>query len=478
MRLVKIGLAVGEHHGGRPHAQRRPRAALRAGDGGRRRHGGRLPGAADRRLPARGPDPVAGLRRGPVARSCERFARETAPLPTVLRPRRRRRSTRVCATTARRWSPAARSAAWCRRRSCPPTTSSTRAAPSPAAFPASASEHRGVPFGDFIFRFDFGVIAPEVCEDVWSADGPMRRRTYSGAELVVNISASPFRVGTDADPARAAHHPRRGPPVHLAYANAGRRQRRAHLRRRRLRQPERQADARGAALARGLRGDDGRPRPHHAPARARTPPGGWTTRRGRPAHAPVPTIDMPGEPVPHPPRDADLPGARARQLLPPRPGEAARRRATRYCEDMLDALALGVGDYFEKNARLQDDRHRALRRPRLAAHPAHRPPLRRRGRSPTTPGSLLRAFYMPTRYSSAETEKAARDHLPRARRPAPGGAHRRGVRARAEAATSRCSGRARRSPRSPSRTSRRGSAAQRMWNWSNSSAGSSCRPAT
>lgn len=53
----------------------------------------------------------------------------------------------------------------------------------------------GVPLGDFIFRFDFGILAAEVCEDVWSPDGPMRRRCYSGAELVVNISASPFRVG-------------------------------------------------------------------------------------------------------------------------------------------------------------------------------------------------------------------------------------------------------------------------------------------
>src|SRR5262249_6029670 len=34
-----------------------------------------------------------------------------------------------------------------------------------------------------------------VCEDLWSAEGPIRRRTYSGAELVVNLSASPFRVG-------------------------------------------------------------------------------------------------------------------------------------------------------------------------------------------------------------------------------------------------------------------------------------------
>ena len=53
----------------------------------------------------------------------------------------------------------------------------------------------GVPLGDFLFRFDFGVLAVEVCEDVWSPDGPLRRRCCSGAELVLNLSASPYRVG-------------------------------------------------------------------------------------------------------------------------------------------------------------------------------------------------------------------------------------------------------------------------------------------
>ncbi len=53
----------------------------------------------------------------------------------------------------------------------------------------------GVPFGDFIFQFPFGTLAVDDCEDIWSVDGPMRRRCYSGAELVINISASPWRAG-------------------------------------------------------------------------------------------------------------------------------------------------------------------------------------------------------------------------------------------------------------------------------------------
>jgi NAD+ synthase (glutamine-hydrolysing) len=53
----------------------------------------------------------------------------------------------------------------------------------------------GIALGDQIFEFDFGRIAAEVCEDAWTPDGPMRRRCFSGAEVVVNISASPYRVG-------------------------------------------------------------------------------------------------------------------------------------------------------------------------------------------------------------------------------------------------------------------------------------------
>ncbi|HYN20818.1 MAG TPA: NAD(+) synthase [Thermoanaerobaculia bacterium] len=52
----------------------------------------------------------------------------------------------------------------------------------------------GIPLGDYLFDFDFGTIAVEVCEDVWSPDGPMRRRSYSGAEVVVNVTSSPYRV--------------------------------------------------------------------------------------------------------------------------------------------------------------------------------------------------------------------------------------------------------------------------------------------
>jgi NAD+ synthase (glutamine-hydrolysing) len=63
--------------------------------------------------------------------------------------------------------------------------------------PGLALSAGGVPLGDYRFSFDFGEVAVEVCEDAWSPDGPMRRRCYSGAEIVVNVSSSPYRMGVD-----------------------------------------------------------------------------------------------------------------------------------------------------------------------------------------------------------------------------------------------------------------------------------------
>src|SRR5215216_7557241 len=78
----------------------------------------------------------------------------------------------------------------------------------------------GVPLGDFVFQFDFGILAAEVCEDLWSAEGPIRRRAYAGAELYCNVSSSPFRIGIvqtrrELIATRASDH-----QVTIAYANS------------------------------------------------------------------------------------------------------------------------------------------------------------------------------------------------------------------------------------------------------------------
>jgi len=85
--------------------------------------------------------------------------------------------------------------------------------------PGLALDAGGVPLGDYLFAFDFGTLAVEVCEDVWSSDGPMRRRCFSGAEIVVNVSSSPFRVGVVSTRREMLATRSADNQVTLAYAN-------------------------------------------------------------------------------------------------------------------------------------------------------------------------------------------------------------------------------------------------------------------
>ena len=265
--------------------------------------------------------------------------------------------------------------------------------------------HRGVPLGDLLFEFDFGILAAEVCEDVWSADGPMRRRTYAGAELVVNVSASPFRVGMQATrrellATRAADHQCTLAYVNLVGANDGLIFDGGGLvfqNGRQVLDVQRFAPGVGAVTVdldrtRRLRGENTTWRQDRAAylqaqpgAAVRTVSGeGFRTRRTA-LRYPVP---------PH-----------KSFFLPPE--EAPQSPRALYCEELLEALALGVGDYFEKNSvfRCLGVALSGGRDSLLTLLVAHRYAVRVR---PDSPGSLLRAFYMPSRYSSAETERAAR----------------------------------------------------------------------
>jgi NAD+ synthase (glutamine-hydrolysing) len=269
---------------------------------------------------------------------------------------------------------------------------------------------RDVPFGDLLFEFDFGTLAVEVCEDIWSPDGPMRRRCYAGAELVVNVSASPFRTGVmgtrrEMLATRSADNQCTLAYVNLVGANDG-------------------LIFDGGGFVHG----NGRPL-LEAPrfregcayavadldrtSRLRTESTTW--RLDAQAHlaagravervrAEAATADRAQLTYP-------VPAGKSFFLPGPSPARTPRED---FCDDLLDALALGIGDYYEKTrafkgigvalsggrdslltlliahryletrfARLADDARRAA----MAEH--------------------LHCFYMPSRYSSEQTRGAA-----------------------------------------------------------------------
>jgi NAD+ synthase (glutamine-hydrolysing) len=60
------------------------------------------------------------------------------------------------------------------------------------AWAGGVTEVNGLPAGDLVFKTPFGTIAAEICEDLWSAASPAWERVMAGAELICNLSASPF----------------------------------------------------------------------------------------------------------------------------------------------------------------------------------------------------------------------------------------------------------------------------------------------
>lgn len=270
----------------------------------------------------------------------------------------------------------------------------------------SVSTAHGIPFGDLVIRFDFGTIAPEVCEDLWSPDGPTKRRTYSGAELVCNVSASPFRLGVvqtrrELIATRAADY-----QCGLAYANL--------------------VGANDGLIfdGGGYVNQNGKwmldaPRWREGFAattvdldrssRLRAENTTWRNDAETylTSHEPIVVVDVPEHefstasgrsgltyPVP-------LHGSffLPEPVMPPSPREV-------FFDEILDALTMGLGDYFEKNPhfRVLGLALSGGRDSLLTLLIAHRYASRVR---PDDPGSLIRAFTMPSRYTSEQTLRAA-----------------------------------------------------------------------
>ena len=263
------------------------------------------------------------------------------------------------------------------------------------------ADELGVPLGDYLFDFDFGRVALEVCEDVWSPDGPMRRRAYAGAELVLNVSASPYRVGVPQTRREMLATRSADCQITLAYANAiggndnlifdggglviqsGR----LLLEAARFREGfeavtvDLDRTTRLRAENSTFRSDWEAMRQSPSQPRVLAALGASTDRR---------TLRLP----PPPGRSFFLP----QSAQPPDPRAA-------FCEELLDALALGLGDYFEKTG--------AFKRIGIAVSGgrdslltlliAHRY-VRKRGLAAS---ELLSAFTMPSHVTGSATRDAA-----------------------------------------------------------------------
>ena len=264
-----------------------------------------------------------------------------------------------------------------------------------------------VPFGDLVFDFDFGAIALEMCEDAWSPEGPMRRRCFAGAEIVLNLSASPYRVGIT-DTRREMIATRSGDnQCVVAYANLV-------------------GGNDGLVFdGGGLVAQNGRvvleaPRFREGfsattidldrTRRLRLENTTWRTDEqqfGRTvvtkiASSPSPSREKLVYPAP-PGSSFFLPGA-----------EAPVSARVSFCEDLLDALSLGLGDYFEKTGAFKriGVALSGGRDSLLALFIAHRYVSRKFGsegkaKIAQKSAEILRAFYMPSRFSSSETRAAA-----------------------------------------------------------------------
>src|SRR5215470_3155938 len=243
-----------------------------------------------------------------------------------------------------------------------------------------------VPFGDLLFQLDWGVLAVEVCEDIWSPDGPMRRRVYSGAEVIANVSESPYRLGVLATRREMLATRSADNQCVVAYANGVGAQDSLifdgggwiYQSGRLLLEAPRFVEGWAAHVVdldrtTRLRAENTTWREDALSYLA-------AAQRVRTVVASGAGADRAGLAYPTPPRDPK----------------------TEFCEELLDALVLGVGDYFEKNRfKLIGLALSGGRDSLLALLIVHRYVARRHG--PAKVPELLRTFYMPTRYSSSKT---------------------------------------------------------------------------
>lgn len=71
-----------------------------------------------------------------------------------------------------------------------------------------------------VYRFRGRTLGVNICEDIWSEDGPAKFQAQGGAEVIVNISASPYQTHKWMEREKMLGQRARTHQVHLAYLNA------------------------------------------------------------------------------------------------------------------------------------------------------------------------------------------------------------------------------------------------------------------
>ena len=114
-------------------------------------------------------------------------------------------------------------------------------------------EHRYFAPGRDLFLLEHGdtLLGPTVCEDIWQPGPPATDLALAGAQLIVNISASPFHVGKEREREEMLQTRARDNVCYVAFVNAVGGAGRAHLRRALGRARRRGRGARARARVRG-----------------------------------------------------------------------------------------------------------------------------------------------------------------------------------------------------------------------------------
>ncbi|MDP7638359.1 MAG: NAD(+) synthase [Candidatus Hydrogenedentes bacterium] len=216
------------------------------------------------------------------------------------------------------------------------------------AWSNGVTQHQGVPAGDLVFDLPYGKVSAEVCEDLWAPESPARARVRAGAEIICNISASPFTPRKNESRKRLVQGAAAGMSCVYAFANV------LGLDNCRLvfdgggiiAKPERIVAA-GEILSKEPWTLTTATVDLDEISRERAENSSWRSSVSNQNDCTATMVHVPGLYTPAPLRNyvAQMPASFFEtDAAPPN----AKTEAERFLDELFDGLALGLRDYFEK----------------------------------------------------------------------------------------------------------------------------------